>query len=77
VQLCRVDRRLIASAPSPVPWYLPAGDAIVTGQPIDPRKTKVRIHHPDSDFRNRILVAGCDPGISVLARHVQAGGSTR
>src|SRR6266481_4286840 len=26
VQLCRVEKRLMASAPSPVPWYFPATD---------------------------------------------------
>ena len=41
---------------------------------MEGRKTKVRIYHADGDFRNRILVAGCDPGISVLARHVQLAG---
>jgi molybdate-binding protein len=74
VQLCRVDKLLIASAPSAAPWYLPASDAIVTGEPAKGRKTKVRVYHADGDFRNRILVAGCDPGISVLARHVQLAG---
>jgi len=74
VQLCRVDQRLMAVPPSAVPWYFPASDAIVTGEPAEGHKTKVQIYHPDGDFRNRILVAGCDPGISVLARHVlQAG----
>src|ERR1039457_3579252 len=29
VELCRVDSRLVAAAPSPVPWYLPASDAVV------------------------------------------------
>jgi molybdate-binding protein/DNA-binding XRE family transcriptional regulator len=74
VQLCRVDKRLMASAPSPAPWFLPAADAIVTGKAADARKTKVQICHGDGDFHNRILVAGCDPGISVLARHVQPAG---
>ena len=27
VQVCRVEKRLMASAPSPVPWYFPATDA--------------------------------------------------
>ncbi|MFY9727400.1 MAG: substrate-binding domain-containing protein [Bryobacteraceae bacterium] len=74
VQLCRVDKLLIASLPSPVSWYLPASDAIVTGEPIDGRRARVQVYHADSAFRNRILVAGCDPGISVLARHVQLAG---
>jgi molybdate-binding protein/DNA-binding XRE family transcriptional regulator len=74
VQLCRVEKLLVASAPSPVPWYLPTSDAIVTGEPAAGRKTKVQVYRSDGDFRNRILVAGCDPGISVLARHVQLAG---
>jgi molybdate-binding protein/DNA-binding XRE family transcriptional regulator len=74
VQLCRVERLLIASAPSLVPWCFPPSDATVTSEPIGGRKTKVQVYHPEAGFRNRILVAGCDPGISVLARHVQSAG---
>lgn len=74
VQLCRVDKRLMASAPSPVPWYLPATDAVVTGEPLRQGRRVVQIFENDSEFRNRLLVAGCDPGISVLARHAQAAG---
>lgn len=73
VELCRVDKRLIASAPSPMPWYFPASDAVVAGKP-HAGKTNVQVFDPAEDFRNRILIAGCDPGISVLARHVQAAG---
>lgn len=74
VQLCRVDKLLMASAPSPVPWYFPVSDAIVTSKPVAGRKTKVQIYHSDGESRNRILVAGCDPSISVLARHAQSAG---
>jgi putative molybdopterin biosynthesis protein len=74
VQLCRVDRRLMASTPSPVPWYFPASDGIVVHSSPDPGKTTVQVFHSGEQFRDRILVAGCDPGISVLARHVQAAG---
>jgi putative molybdopterin biosynthesis protein len=73
VELCRVDKRLVASAPSPMPWYFPASDAVVAGKPQG-GKTTVQVFDPSDDFRNRILIAGCDPGISVLARHVQAAG---
>ena len=75
VQLCRVDRRLVASPPAPVAWHFPDGDAIFTGFGKTAAKAKVRIYRAESDFRNRILVAGCDPGISVLARHVQSAGA--
>ena len=33
VQLCRVNKRLVASPPSPVPWYFPVSDAVVVSTP--------------------------------------------
>jgi len=74
VQLCRIDDRLLANAPSPVPWYFPTADAVVSEHRPLPGKAKVQIFQTEDDFSNRILVAGCDPGISVLARHVQPAG---
>ncbi len=74
VQLCRVDRRMMAAAPSPVPWYFPASDAVVSSAPAEKGRTKVQVFQAENDFRNRVLVAGCDPAISVLARHAQAAG---
>ncbi len=74
VQLCRVDKRLMAIAPSPDPWYLPASDGVVTGKPGKDGKTTVEILHPEHELGSRILVAGCDPAISVLARHLQPTG---
>lgn len=73
VELCRVDKRLLASVPSPMPWYFPASDAVIVSKPLG-SKASVQIFNAEGDFRNRILIAGCDPGISVLARHVQAAG---
>lgn len=73
VQLCRVEKRLVASVPAAVPWYFPASDAVVAGE-SGTGKTKVQLFHPDVDSPPRLLVAGCDPGISVLSRHVRAAG---
>jgi len=72
MQLCRVDRRLVASSPSPVPWYLPTADAVLLGGKA--ATATVQLFHGEYDLANRILVAGCDPGISVLARHVLRAG---
>jgi len=74
VQLCRMDRRLMASPPPPVPWYLPTADAVLAGRTGRGGKARVQIFEADADFTNRFLVAGCDPGISVLARHAQPAG---
>ena len=74
VQLCRVDKRLVAFAHSPVMWYIPASDAILTEAGGEPGKAKVQMLGDGQDYRKRILIAGCDPGISVLARHVETAG---
>lgn len=74
VQLCRVGKTLMAATPSPVAWYIPPSDAMAAGAPGAEGRLKVRIYQPDTGFRNRLLVAGCDPAISVLARHVQPAG---
>jgi putative molybdopterin biosynthesis protein len=74
VQLCRVGRRLVASAPSPLPWYLPTADATLREEPGRAGKATVELFHAEYDHSNRILVAGCDPAISVLARHLERAG---
>ena len=74
VQLCRVGKRLVATAPSPVRWYFPATDAVATGRPERDRKKPFQVFHTEDHFSNRLLVAGCDPGISVLSRHLQTAG---
>jgi putative molybdopterin biosynthesis protein len=73
VELCRIERRLIASAPSPMPWYFPVSDGILSGPPRR-GAAQVQVFETETDFSNRLLVGGCDPGISVLARHAQAAG---
>jgi molybdate-binding protein len=74
-----VNKRLVASPPSPVPWYFPVSDAVVASAPAPGKaakngRTDVQVFDAADDFRNRVLIAGCDPGISVLAHHLQASG---
>ena len=68
VQLCRVDRKMVASTTSAVPWCVPLGDAVL----LD--KTKARVIRSAEEFQNRILIAGCDPAMSLLARYLQSAG---
>jgi len=74
VQLCHVNKRLVASPPSPVPWYFPVSDAVVASKPPKNGRADVQVFDAGDDFRNRVLIAGCDPGISVLAHHLQSAG---
>jgi molybdate-binding protein/DNA-binding XRE family transcriptional regulator len=74
VRLCRVDRNLFALAPSAVPPFIPAYDAVAAGTASRTGKTAVQLFDPDLDFGVRILLAGCDPAMSVLARHAGRAG---
>jgi molybdate-binding protein/DNA-binding XRE family transcriptional regulator len=73
VSLCRVDGRLIATLPESGTWSLPHADAVIAPAPVKPvgtSKTAVELFAPAPDFDKRLLMAGCDPGISILARHL-------
>ena len=65
VQLCRVDDKLIAIPSAPAAWYLPASDGVLAD------KTRVDLDGSEPDFNNRLLLAGCDPAMAVLARYLQ------
>lgn len=74
VQICQVDRRTVGVSPSPVAWYLPPADAVViesAEKGPDHRRARVQMFQDMEQFGNRLLMAGCDPAMSVLARHLQ------
>src|SRR3989442_2485692 len=49
VQLCRVEKRLMASAPSSVPWDFPATDAVVADKPGRKGTTRVPNFQEEDD----------------------------
>ena len=69
VQIASVGQRLVATAPSPVAWYIPVADGVLTKD-----TSQAQIFDPDQTFDKRIVIAGCDPGISVLGRHLLRAG---
>jgi len=77
VQLCRVDRRMMGSAPESTAWNLPPADAVLISAQSGSKKNRcgrVQMFQDDEQLTNRLLLAGCDPGMSVLARHAQRAG---
>jgi putative molybdopterin biosynthesis protein len=74
VQLCNVDDRLIAVLPAPTAWSLPPADAVLVAAGKHRGKARVQLFQEEKQFRRRLLIAGCDPGISVLLRHLQKEG---
>jgi putative molybdopterin biosynthesis protein len=74
VQLCDVDDKLVAILPAPTAWSLPPADAVLVSTEKTRAKAKVQFFQEDKQFSGRLLIAGCDPGISVLLRHLQREG---
>lgn len=74
VQLCDVNDRLVAVLPSPLAWSLPPADAVLIETGKKQGRSKAQLFDEGRQFRKRILIAGCDPGISVLLRHLQREG---
>jgi len=68
IQICRVGRREIGIAPPLFPSWLPMADGIV----CDSGHSAAMAGKPDD--ANRLLIAGCDPALSLLARHAREAG---
>lgn len=72
VRLCAVDKRLVAIPVPGLPVYLPAADGTVRGK----SGSRVSVQ-PAADLPahgKRLLLAGCDPAISLLSDALQPSG---
>jgi putative molybdopterin biosynthesis protein len=67
IQICRVGRRAVGIAPPVFPAWLPVADGIVS----DASHASMA---GEPDDANRLLIAGCDPALSLLARHSREAG---
>ncbi len=67
IQICRVGRRVVGVAPPRFPAYLPVADGVVSevGQ-------AAMAEAPDD--ASRLLIAGCDPALSLLAARARDAG---
>ncbi len=77
LRLCKVNGHLVAVGPEPGSWGLPAADATLlelgrAGKLH--RSAKIQIHGDKWKKSARILIAGCDPSVSILARWLQEQG---
>jgi putative molybdopterin biosynthesis protein len=73
VQLAQVGSRTVAVAASPTVWRLPPADAVLLKKGAT--RARLRLFQDGEPIGDRLVVAGCDPGISVLARHVARQGA--
>lgn len=70
VQLCRVGSRTLAVAADPQPLMLPMADGVIVEGSKRKHQAEVHVFQSGLEDGKRLLVAGCDPGISLLAQHL-------
>src|SRR5262245_47839443 len=71
VRLCRVGSRWVSVPVDARPYHLPEADAVIAGTVPRSQKTKLRLLSEEDTMSNKIVLAGCDPATSLLARMVE------
>ncbi|MEO8025257.1 MAG: substrate-binding domain-containing protein [Bryobacteraceae bacterium] len=69
VQLCRVGKRLIGIPATPQP-VLPIADGVIVDASRRSLQAEVQLLSEAIEDHKRLLIAGCDPGISLLAHQL-------
>jgi molybdate-binding protein/DNA-binding XRE family transcriptional regulator len=67
IQICRVGRRVIGVVPPSFPAYLPVADGVVSDSGLASLAA-------EPNCGDRLLVAGCDPALSLLASYAREAG---
>jgi molybdate-binding protein/DNA-binding XRE family transcriptional regulator len=71
VRVCRVGEGWVTIPVDARPCHLPEADAVITGASARSRRTALSLFSEEETMRNRIVLAGCDPATSLLARMVE------
>ena len=71
VRVCRVGTKWVSVPVDARPYHLPEADAVVTASISRSDKVKLRLFSEEESIRNKIVLAGCDPATSLLARMVE------
>src|SRR4029079_6972246 len=71
VRVCTVGTKWVSVPVDARPYHLPEADAVVTGSVSRSNKAKLRLFSEEETIRNKIVLAGCDPATSLLARMVE------
>ena len=76
IQICQVGKRAIGVPAPSFPAYFPVADGIVSdiSRGGFDQASGHAVVAGDSDEANRLLIAGCDPALSLLAAHAREAG---
>lgn len=72
LQVCRVGDRRVAIWTAPVPAYLPAGNAVLRAVKSAHRAVVEPV--ADDTDEAQLVIAGCDPAMSLLAERLRGSG---
>ncbi|HEV2687444.1 MAG TPA: substrate-binding domain-containing protein, partial [Bryobacteraceae bacterium] len=70
VQLCVVGKHTVAVSADPQPLMLPMADGVILESAKRRQQAEVHVFQKDAEQTKRLLIAGCDPGISLLTQHL-------
>jgi len=68
VVLARLANRLVAAPAESAAYYLPEADGLIASAPAGSAEAVVRVLGSPEEMGKRLLIAGCDPAIGLLAR---------
>ncbi|MCZ2156905.1 MAG: helix-turn-helix domain-containing protein [Bryobacterales bacterium] len=71
VRVCRVGSRWVSVPVSPSPYFLPEADGIVQKAWSTAERADLLLFAKTEVAHNRLVLAGCDPATSLLARMVE------
>jgi|SRR5579862_5015956 len=70
VQLCRVGRRVVGVSAVPQTATLPLADGVIADPPKRNSQARIQVFQSDALEEPRLLIAGCDPGVSLVTQHL-------
>lgn len=70
VRVCQVGEKLISVPAIAEPYFLPSADGTLT-QVGTAGRAAVQLFAPEESFGKRLILAGCDPAMQLLARMVE------
>lgn len=68
VQLCRVGKRMVGVSAAPQPVMVAMADGVIVESSARSHQAKVQMFESEPETSRRLLIAGCDPGIALLAQ---------
>ena len=70
VRVARLGSRWVAVPASTTPFFLPEADGVLAASTGRGGHSQLRVFSPQAEWEKRLVLAGCDPAISVLAQLV-------